>query len=53
MLANVERLVDLVGSRESGLVGASLTAVEDAVQAADIARLQSDKMWTLWRRSPR
>jgi asparagine synthase (glutamine-hydrolysing) len=41
MLANVERLVDLVESRESGLVGAPLRAVEKAVQTADIARLQA------------
>src|SRR5277367_4674156 len=41
MLANVERLVDLVGSRESGLVGASLLAVEETVQKADIAKLQA------------
>ncbi len=41
MLANVERLVDLVGSRESGLVGASLLAVEEAMQKADIAKLQA------------
>ena len=41
MLANVERLVDLGESRESGLVGAPLRAVEKAVQTADIARLQA------------
>ncbi len=39
MLAGVERLVDLVGPRESGLTGAALAEVEQAVDGLDLARL--------------
>ncbi|HEY2159624.1 MAG TPA: hypothetical protein VGH33_28630, partial [Isosphaeraceae bacterium] len=39
MLAGVERLVDLVGPRESGLTGAALAEVEEAVDGLDLARL--------------
>jgi asparagine synthase (glutamine-hydrolysing) len=41
MLAGVERLVDLVGSRESGLTGAALAEVETAVRMPDVARLEA------------
>lgn len=40
MLAGVERLVDLVGPRESGLAGASLAEVEQAVQRVDLSTLE-------------
>lgn len=39
MLEGVERLVDLVGPRESGLVGASLADIESAVHRGDVNRL--------------
>jgi asparagine synthase (glutamine-hydrolysing) len=39
MLEGVERLVDLVGFRASGLTGAAEPAVRDAVQALDLPRL--------------
>lgn len=39
MLEGVERLVDLVGARESGLRGAALAEVESAVHELDIDRL--------------
>lgn len=39
MLAGVERLVDLVGGRESGLTGAALAEVESAVDGLDLGRL--------------
>lgn len=39
MLAGVERLLDVVGPRESGLTGASLEQVHEAVFAGDVARL--------------
>ena len=41
MLAGVERLVDLVGPRESGLNGAALAEVEAAVDGLDLARLSA------------
>jgi asparagine synthase (glutamine-hydrolysing) len=41
MLNGVERLVDLVGPRESGLVGATLPEVESAVFRGDGSRLSS------------
>ena len=41
MLAGVERLVDLVGPRESGLAGAALSEVEAAVRSGDIERLEA------------
>jgi asparagine synthase (glutamine-hydrolysing) len=39
MLAGVERLIDLVGPRETALAGASLVEVTEAVHAGDPARL--------------
>lgn len=39
MLAGVERLVDLIGPRESGLSGAALAEVETAVDGLDLGRL--------------
>jgi asparagine synthase (glutamine-hydrolysing) len=39
MLQGVERLDDLIGPRESGLIGATLAEVESAVDRADVARL--------------
>jgi asparagine synthase (glutamine-hydrolysing) len=39
MLAGVERLVDRVGPRESGLTGAALAEVEEAVDGLDLDRL--------------
>ena len=39
MQDGVDRLVDLVGPRESGLTGASLSEVRDAVRAPDLDRL--------------
>lgn len=39
MLSGVERLVDLVGPRESGLTGAALAEVEAAVDGLDLAKL--------------
>src|SRR5437879_9888919 len=39
MLADGERLVDLVGPREAGLTGAALSDVEGAVRRLDVARL--------------
>jgi asparagine synthase (glutamine-hydrolysing) len=39
MLAGMERLVDLVGPRASGLTDASLSEVETAVHRADVDRL--------------
>jgi asparagine synthase (glutamine-hydrolysing) len=39
MLADVERLVDLVGPREAGLTGAALAEMEAAVRTGDVARL--------------
>jgi asparagine synthase (glutamine-hydrolysing) len=41
MLAGVERLVDLVGARESGLVGATLPEVEQAIQRVDLPVLEN------------
>ncbi len=41
MLNGVERLVDLVGPRESGLVGATLPEVESAVFHGNASRLSS------------
>src|SRR5262245_33064884 len=41
MLAGMERLVDLVGPRESGLTGASLSEVEDALRGNDVDRLEA------------
>src|SRR5262245_17227905 len=40
MLEGVERLVDLVGSRESGLTGAALAEVDAAVHGLDPDRLE-------------
>ncbi len=39
MLAGVERLVDLIGPRASGLTGAALAGVEEAVDGLDLGRL--------------
>ncbi len=39
MLAGMERLVDLVGPRETGLTGAALSEVEAAVHDGDVDRL--------------
>src|SRR5688500_6084113 len=39
MLEGVDRLVDLVGPRSSGLTGASLVDVVDALNRGDVARL--------------
>lgn len=39
MLAGVERLVDLCGPAEEGLVGATLAEVHEAVRAGDVGRL--------------
>ncbi len=39
MLTGVERLVDLIGPRASGLTGASLDEVESAIQRGDANRL--------------
>lgn len=39
MLAGVERLLDVVGPRESGLTGASLEEVHEAVFQGDVSRL--------------
>ena len=39
MLEGVERLVDLVGARECGLTGASLSQVESAVKRGDAGAL--------------
>lgn len=39
MLEGVERLVDLVGPRESGLRGAALSEIESAVRRGDAGRL--------------
>jgi asparagine synthase (glutamine-hydrolysing) len=39
MQADVERLVDLVGPRESGLSGAALSEIEIAVRSGDVERL--------------
>ncbi len=39
MLAGMERLVDLIGPRESGLTGAPLSDVEDALRRGDVDRL--------------
>ncbi|APW59499.1 asparagine synthase-related protein [Paludisphaera borealis] len=41
MLAGMERLVDLVGPRESGLTGAPLSDVEDALRRNDVERLEA------------
>ena len=41
MLAGMDRLVDLAGARATGLSGAALAEVEDAVNRADVERLGS------------
>jgi asparagine synthase (glutamine-hydrolysing) len=41
MLAGMDRLVDLAGPRATGLSGAALAEVEDAVNRADVERLGS------------
>jgi asparagine synthase (glutamine-hydrolysing) len=41
MLAGVERLVDLVGARESGLTGGGLEDVAEAVHRGDLAQLSA------------
>jgi len=41
MLAGMERLVDLIGPRESGLTGAPLSDVEDALRTNDADRLEA------------
>lgn len=41
MLAGMERLVDLLGPRETGLTGASLSEAESAVHCADGDRLEA------------
>ncbi len=41
MHSGVERLVDWVGPRETGLTGAALSEVEAAVRSADVGRLEA------------
>lgn len=41
MIAGVERLVSLIGSREEGLTGASLSEVEQATHNLDLKRLEA------------
>lgn len=41
MLAGMERLVDLVGPRESGLTGATTSEIKEAVHRADLDRLRA------------
>lgn len=41
MLEGMERLEDLVGPQETGLVGASLSDIEDALMRGDVDRLEA------------